>query len=177
MPTDTLPACEKPSPVKSALVAVDDSEQSVWALEEAVSWARQSGARVHLLHVIDIAPVLAPEFAFDDSLRRPALIDAGRELLTKLAQKVPPELLGKKLLRDGSAEREIVDAARAEQVDLIVLGTHGRGLIGRFLLGSVAEAVVRHSVCPVLTVSHPRHSESKEEATTLTAPKQMVANP
>ena len=177
MPAETVSADQPSSQAKSVLVAVDDSEQSAWALDQAVSWARQSGARVHLLHVIDIAPVLAPEFAFDDSLRRPALIDAGRELLTKLAQKVPPELLGKKLLRDGSAEREIVDAARAEQVDLVVLGTHGRGLIGRFLLGSVAEAVVRHSVCPVLTVSHPRHSQLKEEAQTVTPSKQMVGNP
>ena len=161
-------------PVKSILVAVDDSQQSEWALQEAVTWARQSGAKVHLLHVIDIAPVLTPEFAFDDSLRRPALIDAAKELLVKLSQAVPAELLGKKLLRDGSAEREIVDAAREEQVDLIVLGTHGRGFIGRFLLGSVAEAVVRHAVCPVLTVSHPRQVALRQEPKPVTSTNQLA---
>ena len=46
----------------------------------------------------------------------------------------------------------------AAEADLIVIGTHGRGLIGRFLLGSTAEAVVRHATCPVLTVSHPRQA-------------------
>jgi nucleotide-binding universal stress UspA family protein len=159
MPAQTPPSALPSSNLKSILVAVDDSDQSTWALEEAVTWARRTGATVHLLHVIDIAPVLTPEFAFDDSLRHPALIDAGKELLNKLSQKVPAALLGKKLLRDGSAEREIVDTAREQQSDLIVLGTHGRGLLGRFLLGSVAEAVVRHALCPVLTVSHPRSTQ------------------
>lgn len=174
MPTEEKPADVQPSQARSILVAVDDSEQSTWALEEAVTWARLNNAHVHLLHVIDVAPVLTPEFAFDDSLRRPALIDAGRELLNRLSQKVPADLLGKKLLRDGSAEREIVEAAREQQVELIVLGTHGRGLLGRFLLGSVAEAVVRHALCPVLTVSHPRHQVVPNQPNSPTSSPKLV---
>ena len=174
MPAQTQPAAEPSSTVKSILVAVDDSDQSRWALDEAVNWATTTGAKIHLLHVIDIAPVLTPEFAFDDSLRHPALIDAGKELLAKLSQKVPADLLGKKLLRDGSAEREIVETAREQQSDLIVLGTHGRGLLGRFLLGSVAEAVVRHAVCPVLTVSHPRQVALKQEPKPVTSTTKLA---
>jgi nucleotide-binding universal stress UspA family protein len=53
----------------------------------------------------------------------------------------------------------IVDYARSQQVDLIVMGTHGRGAVSHLLMGSVAERVVRTASCPVLTVHHP-HRES-----------------
>ena len=56
----------------------------------------------------------------------------------------------------GSPNVEIVRYAREHQIDLIVLGTHGRGLIGHMLLGSVAERVVRTAPCPVLAVRHPQ---------------------
>ncbi len=56
----------------------------------------------------------------------------------------------------GSPHREIVRYATEHQVDLIVLGTHGRGPLGHMLLGSVAERVVRTAPCPVLTVRHPQ---------------------
>ena len=51
----------------------------------------------------------------------------------------------------------IVDYARREQIDLIVMGTHGRGGVAHLLMGSVAERVVRTAPCPVLTVRHPEH--------------------
>jgi nucleotide-binding universal stress UspA family protein len=57
----------------------------------------------------------------------------------------------------GSPFFEIVRYAEEQQIDLIVIGTHGRGPIGHMLLGSVAEKVVRKSPCPVLTVRQPQH--------------------
>jgi nucleotide-binding universal stress UspA family protein len=57
----------------------------------------------------------------------------------------------------GSPFYEIVRYAEEQQIDLIVIGTHGRGPIGHMLLGSVAEKVVRKSPCPVLTVREPQH--------------------
>jgi universal stress protein A len=59
------------------------------------------------------------------------------------------------VLRDGVPAGEIVEAAAAERADMIVIGTHGRTGLGRFLLGSVAERVVRTAPCPVLTVRRP----------------------
>jgi nucleotide-binding universal stress UspA family protein len=57
----------------------------------------------------------------------------------------------------GSPFYEIVRYATEQQIDLIVIGTHGRGPLGHMLLGSVAEKVVRKAPCPVLTVRHPQH--------------------
>jgi len=61
------------------------------------------------------------------------------------------------LTRVGHPFVEVVRYAREESIDLIVMGTHGRGAVGHLLLGSVAERVVRKAPCPVLTVRHPQH--------------------
>ena len=55
------------------------------------------------------------------------------------------------------ASAEIIRYARDAETDLIVMGTHGRTGFGRLLIGSVAEHVVRHAPCPVLTIKHPEH--------------------
>ena len=57
----------------------------------------------------------------------------------------------------GSAFIEIICYAKEHNIDLIVLGTHGRGPIAHMLMGSVAEKIVRKAPCPVLTVRHPQH--------------------
>ena len=152
----------RPGTVRSILVAVDDSEPARWALDEAVRLAESLDARVSLVHVIDVAPVLAAEFTFDDARNRPALVQAARELLRGLAARVPAERLGEQILREGNAEKQIVAAAQDSCADLLVIGTHAHGLLGRVLLGSVAEAVVRHSICPVVTVGHPGQGTTPE---------------
>jgi nucleotide-binding universal stress UspA family protein len=53
---------------------------------------------------------------------------------------------------------EIVRYAKERDIDLIIVGTHGRGFVGHMLMGSVAERVVRHAPCPVLSVRHPGHA-------------------
>ncbi len=58
------------------------------------------------------------------------------------------------LLRDTSPAEDIIDAAIAEDIDLIVMSTHGRGGLARWTFGSVADKVARHSPCPVLLVRH-----------------------
>ncbi len=62
-----------------------------------------------------------------------------------------------KVVRQGPPFLEIVRYAQEANIDLIVLGTHGRGGLAHMLLGSVAEKVVREAPCPVLTVRHPEH--------------------
>jgi len=152
----------RPGAIKSILVAVDNSEPAQWAVDEAVRLAQSLDARVSLVHVIDVAPVLAPEFAVDERLARPAVAQAARERLAGWADRVPAELLEQQILREGNADKQIIAAAQDIRADMLVLGTHGRGLLGRFLLGSVAEAVVRHATCPVLTVGHPREGAAPE---------------
>ncbi|MGC4084340.1 MAG: universal stress protein [Vicinamibacterales bacterium] len=65
-------------------------------------------------------------------------------------------------VRTGAPADEIVNFARGNEIDLIVMGTHGRGLVGHLLMGSVAEKVVRTAPCPVLTVRNPHAAQGLE---------------
>jgi nucleotide-binding universal stress UspA family protein len=67
------------------------------------------------------------------------------------------ELKPELVLRPGTVHVEIVRYAKERDIDLIVMGTHGRGLVAHAVLGSVAERVVRYAPCPVLTVRNPQH--------------------
>ena len=137
--------------LKQVLVAVDFDEMSNVALNYARSLAGTFGARLHVLHVME-NPFLRP-MAND-----PHAIEAGitRRLLDTLTDEDRTVLHAVPVLRtsDSPAE-EIVKYAQAEQIDLIVLGTHGRPGVAHFLMGSVAEKVVRTAPCPVLTLRHP----------------------
>jgi len=61
------------------------------------------------------------------------------------------------LITSSSPAFAIVDYAREHEIDLIVMGTHGRGALAHLMMGSVAERVVRLAPCPVLTIKHPEH--------------------
>jgi nucleotide-binding universal stress UspA family protein len=74
-----------------------------------------------------------------------------------LAREQLPQLKVQCLVREGTPFYEIITCAKELEVDLIILGTHGRGPFAHMLMGSVAEKVVRKAPCPVLTVRHPEH--------------------
>ncbi|HSE05560.1 MAG TPA: universal stress protein [Methylomirabilota bacterium] len=118
------------------LFPTDFSPASEAAGRIARQMAVQSGARLHVLHVVP--PVTDP------SLPAEHLAQAARSLADGL--RVETTLLS------GWAARNIVDYAREKRIDLIVVGTHGRTGITHALLGSVAETVVRLAPCLVLTV-------------------------
>jgi nucleotide-binding universal stress UspA family protein len=80
-------------------------------------------------------------------------VNASRRHLAELGQKLVPEnLRGKMIVRSGQPYFEIAEVAREVKADLIVLTTHGYTGIKRVLLGGMAERIVRHAPCPVLTV-------------------------
>lgn len=157
------------------LVAIDSSEPSEWALDEAIVLARELGARVSLIHVVDIVPLLAPEFAADEAASQALAVQEGWELVRRTATRVPDDLFGEGLLRRGDAATEVVAVAGDLRPRFVVIGTHARGGLGRFLLGSVAEQVVRRANCPVLTVAHPKDApESESACSTRSAPAAEV---
>jgi len=143
----------KPGPVKRALVAVDGSPSSREALDLACELAREEQSRLMLCSVVEPAPR-------SEELDRSVFLE--RESEEKAAQlldefRTHAALLGAKadiMLRHGDAVPEIVASAREVDADLIVMGTHGRGGIPRFILGSVAEGVLRSSPIPICTVRH-----------------------
>jgi nucleotide-binding universal stress UspA family protein len=135
------------------LVATDFEPASEAALEYGRALARTFGARLHLLHVAE-NQFLRPS-PTDPAVIKAAYMRSLNERLTADDR----EALGARAVLEVSDETadKIVQYARREAIDLIVMGTHGRGAIAQVLVGSVAERVVRTAPCPVLTVRHPEH--------------------
>ena len=142
------------------LVPIDGSGTSNEALGEAVRLAQLTGGRIRLLHVVDLLEHLAGLETASVHARDllPALVQAGEELLTRTAAGIDADGLSieTELFEGGGARvsESIVDRAQKWGADLIVLGTHGRRGIGRVMMGSDAEQVVRISPVPVLLVRH-----------------------
>lgn len=138
--------------VKNILVPTDFSDTSLPSLRYAVELARKFGAKVHLLYVIEDPVEVLPIFG-GYTPDRATLEEFAKSGLA--AWRDSQDLSGVPVADrfvHGRPYLEIVRDARQNDIDLIVMGTHGRGFTGHLLMGSVAEQVVRHSPCPVLTV-------------------------
>jgi nucleotide-binding universal stress UspA family protein len=148
--------------LKNILVATDFGPASDNALRYGRALARGFGAKLHLLHVtenifvraadgyafVGVPPGLQEEIEEAGRRQTEALLDAeDREELRAVAVTVT----------SNNPATTIVDYARTHMVDLIVLGTHGRGAVAHMFMGNVAERVVRSAPCPVLTVRHQQH--------------------
>lgn len=145
--------------LKRILVPTDFSDFSQVALRYGCEFAAKFGAELHLLHVIDNpAPPASEDWGKTlDEYRRDLEECAGNELQELDLNPLPDRKRVVDNIRYGSALLEIILHARENEIDLIVLGTHGRTGLAHVFLGSVAEKVVRKSPCPVLTVRHPEH--------------------
>jgi universal stress protein A len=146
---------------KRILVPTDFSGPSEAALACARDVAARFGGSLHLLHVADDpysvygSEVYVPAV---ERLREAILEDAVRRMNDQL---LPSNIHERHVTTEamiGSSAEAIVDVAVSQHIDLIVMGTHGRGGMSHLLLGSVAERVVRTAPCPVLTV---RESQRK----------------
>ena len=133
------------------LVPSDFSELSDAALEYARMLADRFGASLHLVHVLH-EPLLAEGLAAEALMSEPPAIRAGLvdDARAHLSQRGTGTLSADIVF--GHAATRIVESASRLGVDLIVMGSHGRTGLAHLLLGSVAEAVARTALCPVLTV-------------------------
>ncbi|MCS6304787.1 MAG: universal stress protein [Nitrospira sp.] len=147
---------EKPSTTpKRMLVPVDFSDCSLDAFEYAALIAQRSKVSLNLLHVLE--PVsYGLDFTLPHWAQRESSKTALTERLSDLASALTSAGLASDVLISGGLPADsILDTARAQSVDVIVMGTHGRRGLSHVLFGSVAESVVRRSSCPVLTVRSP----------------------
>jgi nucleotide-binding universal stress UspA family protein len=146
--------------LKRILVPTDFGEAAGTALSYGRALAHAFGATLHVLHVTQdmFAPSLGVEMA-----NGPAILDVQREV-DAFARKELERLVGSEgggpptkllILTSNAPAGLIVQYAKNQQIDLIVMGTHGRMAMEHFLMGSVAEKVVRTAPCPVLTVRNP----------------------
>ena len=136
---------------KKILVPIDYSPCSTAALGLAATIARDTGATLLLLHVDE-----TPIFLAGGEYLGASLDAIQTEALKRLNEVVLPDpsLPCERFLQSGFASQEIVQIAKEQQVDFIVMGTHGRRGLGRLLMGSTAEAVLRRAPCPVITLKH-----------------------
>jgi nucleotide-binding universal stress UspA family protein len=137
----------------NVLVATDFGPAADAALTYGRALARTFGARLHLLHAMENSFLRASPA--DPSAHKAAV-------LRTLHEQVQPDenrLLKPRVVLEvaDNAADAITEYAKAAQIDLIVMGTNGRGTMAQLLVGSVAERVVRTAQCPVLTVKHPEH--------------------
>lgn len=136
------------------LFATDFQEISEKALSKAVELAKKAGARIVLAHAYQV-----PVFGFMDGAYVPTpsdmekILAAARTALDAVASRIEAEGVGvDAVLRNGNAAEVIAEVQKERGCDLVVVGSHGRSLLGRALLGSVAQNVLRSSSVPVLVV-------------------------
>jgi nucleotide-binding universal stress UspA family protein len=138
------------------LVPLDGSRFGEFALPLAVHLSRKTGARIHLVTVQELLPATTP-IGWQNATR-----DWARGYLEAMAERLRPDTGGEVTtrFRSGHAADELLEEAK--DVDLTVMSTHGRGMLSRAWLGSVADAFVRHVNRPVLLV-RPDADEGEEE--------------
>jgi len=149
---------------KHILCPVDFSEPSETGLKEAIDLATRFAAELVVLHVVPPVPVAAfppVSGSFDVGGYSTELTRSANEGLVKLIkERVPEGIHARPLAILGDPAHEIVRIAQEEDVDLIVLATHGESGWHRFLFGSVVEMVVRKATCPVMTIPEPRSTSA-----------------
>lgn len=133
------------------LLPTNGSPLAEAAIEHAVHVATLEGAVVHAVHVLE-APERADHDVDTESLETAAEIDTRRLLqpITEAAEDAGVEVV--ESVRRGQTHEQLIEYVVAHDIDLVVMGTHGKSGLSRVLLGSTAEKVVRHSPAPVLTV-------------------------
>lgn len=140
------------------LVPLDGSPLSEKALPMATTLAQRFGSTIILLRVLDVptpsAPTSHPEVTIDWVMeaRNYAFQEAESYLDARQGEFHEQGIRVRALIRDTSPPEDILNVATAEEIDLIVLTSHGEGGLARWTFGSVADKVARHNPCPVLLV-------------------------
>ncbi len=151
--------------ISSILLPTDFSECGNYALRYATSLARTFGASIICVHVIE---PMVPTAGYSGMTEPLPIADITEQLEDSAERELPriaecEECAGlqvEEVIAHGEAASEIVRVAKARNVDLIVVSSHGRTGLGRILFGSTAEAIVRHASCPVLVVKPPPEEET-----------------
>jgi universal stress protein A len=144
--------------LKRILVPIDFSATSLKALRYAIPFAEQFGATIHLVHVVERAPFIYDVESMAMTIPEATLVKAAKEKLDSMANEEIKELVPVTAeVYVGKPFDEVAKAAKASDVDLIIIGTHGHTGLKHVLLGSTAERVVRYASCPVLVVREQEH--------------------
>lgn len=147
---------------KKILCPVDFSQFTQEIINYAVDLAKKYGSELHVMHVVPNMTYFTP---YESFLTPENLVAVEKNIQDEVERDFKKLLKGQGIptqtvIRTGAPFVEIIDYAKTESIDLIVMGTHGRGSIEHILIGNVAEKVVRKSPCPVMTI-RPKGKEFK----------------
>jgi universal stress protein A len=144
---------------RNLLIPIDFSEHSKKTIDYATQLADLAGASMKILHVLKLPeyPAAFYQGLYIEHDQIKTYLETGKAEATAQLSLITDLILAKGLqvetvLRVGNPSEEIVNVAKELAVDLVVIGSHGYGGLGRFLLGSTAERVVQYVHCPVLVV-------------------------
>ena len=145
--------------IDKILFPTDFSDHSSHAFKYALSFAKEYGAELVMLHVVEDVQYLANAYMFDVPMM-PSFADMEGSRSKEMDELIEREVADstikiEKSIRHGRPFVEIIQAARELDADLIVIATHGRGGFEHMLFGSTAEKVVRKAPCPVLSIRMP----------------------
>jgi nucleotide-binding universal stress UspA family protein len=140
--------------LKKILYPTDFSESSLEAMKYGVSFAKEYGARLILMHVVSENPegLNLPRVSSEESVEHELIQEAERQLKVILPLEQRKDLSWEMATLRGNPANEIIRYAHENDVDLIIIGTHGRSGFEHIIFGSTAEKVVRKAPCPVLSV-------------------------
>lgn len=140
--------------IKNILVATDLADTSERVHQYAIELANKLGAKITLLHVFSLPIYNFPDGTFVPTAEVAAQVsDAARRHLDATTARLKEQGIDvAAVLRSGAPADEIQSVAKEIGADLIIMGTHGRGALGRALLGSTANAIIRTSNTPVITI-------------------------
>ncbi len=156
--------------IKKILYATDLSENAAYAFRYAVNSAQKHGAQIHILHVLEEIKGNLPWIYFEklQEIREKGKGEIKDRIQKRLEVFCQRELLQDPECRDLVASMELVEGDPAAEilrkadelgVDLVVMGTHGKGLLEHAFLGSVAEKVLQRIKVPVLTIPIPKETD------------------
>jgi len=145
-------------PIKKILVPIDFSDYSKRALRYAIDFSKHFNSELILVSVIE--PMIYPA---DFSMGQVAIPATDQNLTERIENElksleeneIGKQVKSKRIIKSGKPFYEIVEVAREEDVDLIIIATHGHTGVEHLLFGSTAEKVVRKAPCPVLTLREP----------------------
>jgi nucleotide-binding universal stress UspA family protein len=153
--------------LKSILVPTDFSETANLALDYAKALAENFQASLHVLYVMS-NPMLGfqpPDHVCPIPLVRKEMEAQAKDYMSKVLTDAEREKYHAELVSQwGIPAEDVIRYAQSHKIDLIVMGTYGRGFLGHLILGSVAEKVIRKASCPVLVVRKTEHGFITTEA-------------
>ena len=153
--------------LKKLLLPTDFSESARHAFTYAVSFAREYEAALYLLHVVEVMPMGYAGELFPESMTQVVDQITGyvRAELVKLADEARTRGCAAvhERVERGKPASEVVRVAQEEAIDMIVLGTHGQGVLNRALFGSTTDRIMRKAPCPVLVCRRFEHEFVDEE--------------